>query len=122
MASSSEPKILAFKAAAAIAKGKAVKAGADIDHVAVCSAGTDNAIGIVQNIGLAAEDVLEVAVSGGGAKALLGGTVAVGDALTADSNGALVATTSNADNIIAVAMQSGVAADIIGVEVVFGIV
>ncbi len=117
MASTLQPNILAYKAAAAIAKGKVVKKGADDQHVAVCSAGTDKSVGILQNDVTTAEDVCEVAVPGGGAKALAGGTITQGDLLTADSNGALVATTSANDQVIAVAEEDAVANDIFSVFV-----
>lgn len=120
MASSLEPKIVALKAAAAIAKGKAVKIGADDSHVAVASAGTDKILGILQNAPSAAEGVAEVAMPGGGAKALCGGTVAAGDLLTADADGKLIATTTANDKIIAQALQAGVANDLIDVNVVVG--
>lgn len=118
MASSSAPRILKFKAAAAITKFRAVKPGADDDHVAVASAGSDKCIGIVQNTATAAEDPLEVAINGGGAKALLGsGGAAFGDKLVSDANGALVVSTSANDRVIAIAMGTGVENDVIGVEV-----
>lgn len=118
MASSSTPKIYVFKCAAALAKGVCVKAGADDDHVVVCSAATDKIIGITQVATTTAEDPVEVALVGGGAKALAGGTIAMGDLLTSDSNGALIATTTANNRVIAVAMQAAVANDILGVEVV----
>lgn len=121
MASTSTPKIYAYKAAAAIAKGKAVKVGADSEHVAVCSAATDKSFGIIQNAPTAAEDIAEVALPGGGAKGLAGGTIAVGDRLAPDSNGALVATTTENDNIVAVALDSAVAGDLFDVEVVLAV-
>lgn len=120
MASSSEPKILAFISAAAIAKGKAVKAGADKNNVAVCSAATDKSIGIMQNLSTAG-GVAEVALPGGGGKGLLGGSVSMGDFLAPDSNGALVATTTENDRVIAMAMEDGVSGDLISIEVVVGV-
>jgi hypothetical protein len=122
MSAISCPKILAFKAAAAIAKGKVVKAGADNQHVAVCSAATDKSVGIMQSVPAAAEDICEVALPGGGAKGLLGGTVSFGDLLAPDSNGKLVATTTPGDRYIAMAMEDGVVNDMIAVEVVAGLI
>lgn len=121
MASTSAPRIQAFFADAAIAKGKVIKLGTDFKHVAVCSAATDKSVGIIQSAPGAAEDTCEVALPGGGAKALAGGTIATGDALTSDSNGALVATTTENDRVVAVAMQDAVANDIFAVEVVLGL-
>lgn len=122
MSSMIQPKIAGFKAAAAIAKGKAVKFGADKEHVAVCSAASDKQIGLVQSASTAAEDLIEVALPGGGGLALAGGTISAGDLLAADSNGALVATTSNADRHIAMAMEDAVANDVFSVLVIAGIV
>jgi hypothetical protein len=116
MASHTEPKIVALKAGAAIAKGKCVKKGSADTHVAVASAATDKIVGILQTATTAAEDVAEVALCGGGAKALLGGTVVMGDLLTSDADGALVATTTATNRVVAMAMQDGVSGDMIAVE------
>lgn len=118
MASYTEPRIYAYKAAAAMAAFVAVKKGADQDHVAICSAASDKSIGIIQNAPTAADGVAEVALPGGGAKAKLGaGGAAVGDKLVPDANGALVVSTSNAARSIATANQDGVEGDVIAVEV-----
>jgi hypothetical protein len=123
MSSGLAPQILVFKADAAIAKGIAVKAGASSDeYVQKSTAASDKSVGIAQNAVTAADDLVEVALPGGGAKAKLGGTVVFGDMLTADSAGKLVATTSNAEKTIAQALEGGVADDMINVVVVPGIV
>jgi len=114
MASTKAPEILAFFADAAIAKGKVVKGGTDEQHVAKCTAATDKAFGIVQNDATAAEDSLEVAV-GGGCKGLSGGVIAVGDAVTADANGALVATTTANDRVMGFALAAAVSGDLFDV-------
>lgn len=117
MASSSAPRILTFKADAALAKGKAVKFGTDADHVAVGAANTDRVFGIVQNASTAAEDDLEVALPGGGAKALIGETILAGEYLVCHTDGTLVKPNAEGDVIIAQAMEGGVANDLISVEV-----
>lgn len=118
MASSSQPRILTFKAAAAMSAFKCVKKGADDQHTAVASAGTDKVIGIAQSAPTAAEDLVEVAINGGGAKARLGsGGAVMGDKLVSDSNGNLIVSTSANDRIVAIAMADGVENDIVGVEV-----
>lgn len=122
MASINSPRIATFKAGAAIAKGKCVKPGADRDHVLVSAAATSKNVGIAQNAVTTAEDKVEVALPGGGAKALLAGTVSYGDLLAPDSSGAFVATTTAGDRYVAMAMEDGVAADIIAVEVVCGLI
>lgn len=118
MSSYAEPKILAFKAAGAISQGMVVKPGADKSHVAKATAATDKNIGLAMCDTLNAEEIIEVALPGGGGKALLGGSVSFGDLLTADSNGKLVATTTANDRVIAMAMEDGVANDLISAHVV----
>ncbi len=122
MASYSEPRILTYKAAAAQAAYTAVKAGTDRAHVAIASAKTDKQIGIAQSAPTAADDPIEVAVMGGGAKAKLGGSVSMGDLLSATTDGTLIATTTAADRWIAVAMEDGVTDDVIGVEIQAGLI
>jgi predicted amidohydrolase YtcJ len=122
MASFSQPKELTFKADAAIAKGKAVTIGSDSNHVAVASDAADKMVGIVQASASAAEDLVEVALPGGGAKALVGGNVAAGDLLTTNADGELIATTTATDRYIAMALESGVDGDLIAVEVVAGLI
>ena len=117
MSSHLEPVCMTFYSdTAVIAKGSVIKGGSDKSHVAKASAATDKNIGIAQNAVSAIGDKIEVAVDGG-SKGLLGGTVAFGDYLTSDSNGALVATTTNNDKIVAQAFESGVAGDLISVQV-----
>ncbi len=115
MASHLQPLLVAaFKADGVIAKGKAVKIGTDAQHVAKATAATDGSIGLLMADVAAAEDACEVAMLGG-AKGLCGGTVSAGDFLAPDSNGALVATTTANDNVIAQALEAGVADDLISV-------
>ena len=106
----------AFKSDGVIAKGKAVKMGTDEKHVAKATAATDKVVGLCMGDVAAADDACEVAMFGG-AKGLLGGVVAAGDFLVADANGALVATTTANDKVIAQALEAGVADDLIGVLV-----
>jgi len=121
MASSKIPNIRAYKAAGALAIGKVVKKGADDDHVVLCSAATDLSFGLVASVTTTAEDLVEIATFGGGAKGLAGGTIAQGAALTSDASGLLVSTTTENDRIIAVAMEDAVSGDLFDVEVVFGV-
>jgi hypothetical protein len=120
MASFAEQNSLGFKCDGVLSRGMVVKAGSDKSHVAKATAGTDKVIGLAMNDTSAAEDSVDVALPGGGAAGLLGGTVSFGDLLTADSAGKLVATTSANDKIVAQAMEDGVVGDIIGVNVVIG--
>lgn len=119
MASSQSPNVYSVLADAAIAKGKAVKIGTDFKHVAVGAANTDRCVGILQTATTAAEDVAEVAYPGGGAKGLLGETVAAGDDLVSHTDGTLVKPNAEGDQIIARALQGGVAADLVDVVVYY---
>ena len=121
MASSSNQKILTFKAGGAIAKGKAVKIGADNQHVVVGAGNTDSCIGIAQNAALAAEDLVEVAIVGGGAKALAKESITAGKLLVSNADGSLEQTNASGDRFIAVAMEDAAAGDIFAVEVVIGL-
>jgi len=118
MASSSAPRIVTLKAGAAISKGMAVKFGADQNHVVKGAANTDRCFGIAQNDATAAEDPVEVAIQGGGGKAKLSESVNPGDYLVSHTDGTLAKANAEGDVVVAVAMQSGVLNDIIGVEVV----
>lgn len=120
MSSFSEQKILTFKSSVAtIAKGSVVIAGATKGLVALGSGATQKAIGIAQSAVTAINDLVEVAMPGGGGKAKLGvGGCAFGDYLTCDASGTLVVTTSANDRVMAVAMDAGSAGDLVAVEVV----
>ncbi len=120
MAASSSPRIQTFKSSAARAAFVCVKKGANDQTVAIASAATDKIIGVGQNVvaAIGSEfELSEVAINGGGAKIKLGGTVAVGDLVTSDASGFGVATTTANDRVVGVAMEDGVAGDVIGIEV-----
>lgn len=118
MSSHSEPRIYTFKNTAAIAKGKAVKiSGAAGDTVVVGAANTDKCIGIIQNAASSSLEGAEVALQGGGAKALLGESVSAGDYLVSHTDGSLVKANAEGDHVVAVAMQDGASGDLIAVEI-----
>jgi hypothetical protein len=121
MASHSQSRVQSFKATAAMARGLAVKIGADSEHMSVASAATDKIMGISNSAPSAADEMMEVCLQGGGAKGKLGGTVAAGDFLTSDASGKLIATTTENDRLIAMAMEAGAADDLIAVEVILGV-
>ncbi len=121
MSSHSQSRILTFKADGAIAKGKAVKLGSDREHVVVAAGNTDACIGIAQNAVTTAEDLVEVAIPGGGAKGLAKENIAVGKFLVANADGSLEQTNADGDRIIGMAMESAVAGDLFSVEVVAGL-
>ncbi len=120
----SQPRVLTFYAGSTgIVKGCVVKPGADGKHVLISAAATSLNIGFAMNAAAAAGDKVEVALPGGGAKALVGSaTPAFGDLLTADANGAVIVTTTPGDRYIAIAMEAGVVGDLIAVEVVAGLI
>jgi len=118
MSSYAQPNVLTFKAGAAIAQGCVVKPGADREHVLVSAAATSKNFGIAMNAASAAEDKVEVALPGGGAKGLAGGTVAFGDLLTSDADGKLVATTTANDRAVAMAMEDAVVGDLFSVHII----
>lgn len=122
MSAHSPSRVQTFKATAAMGRGLAVKAGADRQHMSVCSAATDKIMGLSNTAPTEADESMEVCLPGGGAKGKLGGTVSAGDLLTSDGDGKLIATTSAADRYIAMAMEDGVANDLIAVEVVAGLI
>lgn len=118
MAMSLEPKIRILKADGVISKGKAVKYGSDNLHVAQATATTDKIIGIAQGDAAAAEDLVEVAMPSGGAKALAKTTIAAGDLLGCNADGSLQKVANANDRIIAIAEVDAAAGDIFGVQVV----
>lgn len=121
MASCSEKRVQAFLFTAAVPRGSAVKHGADGKHAVIASAATDKIIGVVQDAVEVASSgeygANEVAIQGGGGIGLAGGTIAIGDYVTSDANGALVTTTTANDRVVGQAMDSAVAGDIFPIEV-----
>jgi len=98
-----------------------VKEHSTTGQVALCSAGTDESIGIVESPPSAANKPCAVRLSGAG-KVVLGGTVTMGDPLTSDSNGRAVNTTTDKDRIIGYADEDGVNLDTIKCTVAKGFV
>src|SRR6476619_5534156 len=101
MSAFAEQNSLGFKCDGALSRGMVVKGGSDKSHVAKSTAATHKHIGLAMNDTSAAEESVDVALPGGGAAGLLGGTVAFGDLLTSDAAGKLVATTTADDKIVA---------------------
>lgn len=121
MASTTTPRIVTFVALASVAKGKAVKVASGYANgfVALGAANTDRCIGIAQNTASASGSIVEVALTGGGAKGLLGETVSAGEDLVSHTDGTLVKPNASGDAIIARALEGGVANDLIPVEVYY---
>lgn len=117
MASMIKPLIATFTADGAITKGKAVKFGSSNEIVSQCSATTDLSIGIAQNTTTTAGDAIEVAMPGGGAKALAKTTISKGNILGHNADGSIQKLASASDKIVAQAMDDAVAGDIFQVIV-----
>jgi hypothetical protein len=120
MSTFSKPRTQTFFANGAITAGQPVKAVTDDKHVTPCTAASDKVIGIAMNTTTTLGDVVEVAINGGGAKALADGTIAMGDVLVADGTGVIVSTTTG-DRIVGVAMQAAVSGDLFWMEVALGL-
>lgn len=82
--------------------------------VNLASAGTDVSLGVLYNkpkTGEAAEVLMRN--SAGTGKVIIGGTVTLGAALTANASGKAIATTTAGDQILGYALEAGSADDII---------
>lgn len=108
-----------------------VKAGADLSSeanaqyrivklsssgVVLASAATDKLYGVLQNKPTSAR-AATVGVEGT-TKIKAGGTIAIGDSLTSDANGAAIATTTSGNAVIAIARQAGASGDLIAARLV----
>jgi hypothetical protein len=120
MSSILRPVVLTFEADGAIAKGQAVKIGSSRNRVAVVTATTDGSIGIAQNVAVNVGDLVEVATVGGGAKGLANSTIAAGNILGQNANGALQKAASANDRVLGIALESAVAGDLFSLAVDLG--
>jgi hypothetical protein len=125
MASFPAPNLVTFRSSAAIAQGEAVTVDATGKIVTAANAVTDKSIGIAQSAavddGSGNFNAIEVALPGGGAKALAGGTITAGDLLAPTTGGALIATTTENDRVVALALQDAASGDLFAVCVVVGV-
>lgn len=116
MGANAVPVVKTYKADAAIGKGKMVTFGTDEDHVAIGSANTDKIIGVTLESSSAAEEFIEVAISGGG-KCEAGETIAAGKSVVCDANGDAVQTNASGDWAIGYAMDAAVDGDLFGIQI-----
>ena len=96
--------------------GVTISASATSPNIGVAQMGTRRAPGTADDDGYAAiagENVGVYSAGSGMSPVEIGGTVAVGDALTANSSGQAIATTTEGDFIIGWALEAGTTADII---------
>ena len=120
MAMTKAPIILVFLADAAITKGQAVMFGSDNRHVVKVTGTTSKSIGIAQTSPTTAEDLVEVAVSGGGAKGLAKTTIAAGDILGHNADASIQKAASANDRVVGVAMSDAAAGDLFNMDVLLG--
>jgi hypothetical protein len=82
--------------------------------VVLASSATDAIFGVLNNGPVAGETASVCGRNAQGTfKVKLGGTVAFGDNLTADANGAAVATTTSGNQVLGVAQEAGVSGQVI---------
>lgn len=100
-----------YFASAVIPARTIVKYGADEQHVTPAAAAADKSIGVSDLGADAIGDRVDI-VQDGVAWVKYGGTVAVGDQLTADATGRAIATTTGGNRVIGIAQIAGVVNDI----------
>jgi len=114
----SQPRLRTFKAEGVIRPFRMVKWGTANDQMLECDA-NEKGMGIYQGTeSLAAGDFGEVAIQGGGALLEISETVAKGKFLTPTADGVGEVVDAANEYYCAIAQESGVAGDIIGVEVI----
>lgn len=84
---------------------------ANANQVTLANAQTLPIIGILLTEGKANDVVTTIMGQEGTARVIYGGTVAIGDKLTADANGKLITTTTAGDQVIAIALEAGSAGE-----------
>jgi len=112
-----KPNIATYEADAAIAKGQAVKFGTSNKRMTPASATTDAVVGIAQNAAVNVGDLVEVALPGGGAKALAQASISKGNRLGVNASGSVQKVASQGDSEFAIAMDDASAGDIFEVFV-----
>ena len=85
---------------------------AEYDSGLKLSGGT-NALGVITEGGATESDVAILGTFDGVLRGKAAGTIAVGDKLKGDSNGKLAAYTSGAGTVVGVALQAGVADELV---------
>lgn len=93
-----------------IGRFRIIKAGAGTRSAVAAAAATDKLLGTSDDLDHVTGEQVDLAV-GPVPTVVLGGTVAQGDALTSDANGAAIATTTTGNRIIGFAEIAGVAGD-----------
>ena len=99
-------------AEASIGAYRIIKPGAGVQAAVTAAAATDKLLGTSDELAHVTGEPVDLCVSPIG-KVVLGGTVAEGDALTSDANGAAITTTTTGNRIIGYAEIGGVVGDVI---------
>ena len=113
MSSYVQPNMKAYCAEAALTKFSFVKFGAGDDKV-LLSGAAERAFGINMSNDIAINGVAEIALNGGGGLVKLAGTIARGQSIASNAAGLGVLATAG-QFAPAIAMESGVAGDVISV-------
>lgn len=106
--------IKSFKAAVAIPAHRLVKFGSNAGEVTLATSGTDNVIGVSDDVDTDAGNIIDICVCGL-RKVQYGGTVTQGDNLTAGAGGKAVKATSSesaTDNVFGQALASATSDEI----------
>jgi hypothetical protein len=112
MSQQNEGSAKGYVATAALLEGYAVKLSSG--QAVVATAATDKIIGVTQGKYAAGETAsIKLRNGSGTVKVKLGGTVAVGDRLTATTDGRLIATTTAANEVVGFALEVGAANDFV---------
>lgn len=125
MAASFKPNAKSYKANGAIKANSFVKldtSSTNTKNPGIVAAGAGDAIlGVSLNDSDAASgDEVEVGLPGGGARLKISGTVLLNQSIKATTNGYGIVTTTAGDKVGAMAIEGGLANDIIGVHVIRG--
>lgn len=96
----------------AVAAYSIVKTGTAAGSCIVATAATDKLLGTSDELDHVTGEMVDIAV-GPVPKVRLGGTVAVGDALTSNGTGAAITTTTIGNRYVGFAEQAGVSGDVI---------
>lgn len=101
----------AHNAAGPIAKHSVVKFHTDEESVVVATAVADKSFGVTDNVDVVSGESVDVHTHGI-VDVVYGDVVTAGDRLTANASGQAVAVSGASDEVVGVAMVSGVAGDI----------
>lgn len=105
MAQMNESSVRAFPCQVALGEGVAVKFSTG--YIVAATAGTDAIVGVIDTPNDAGQDAMvRLRSAAGTAIARAGGTIAVGDLVTATTAGELIATTTDGDAVVGMALEA----------------